>query len=95
MAELKTRKNPGGRPKGRQNTTTILAREAISRFVDGNCGKLQGWLEEIAKTHGPLAAFKCFTDVVEYHVPKLARTEHTGADSKPIQLAVTWLPPQA
>jgi len=28
--------------------------------------------------------------VIEYHVPKLARTEHTGADDGPIEMVVTW-----
>ena len=35
---------------------------------------------------GPAAAWKCMMDVIEYHVPKLSRTEHTGADGGPIQV---------
>lgn len=60
------------------NKATANAREAIARFVDGNADKLQGWLDEIAATEGPKEAFKCFSDVLEYHVPKLARTETTS-----------------
>jgi hypothetical protein len=28
--------------------------------------------------------------VVEYHVPKLARTEITGKDDGPVEMVVTW-----
>lgn len=84
-------KRPGaGRPKGLQNKTTVAAREAIARFVDGNADRLQGWLDEIAADQGPAAAFKCFSDLLEYHVPKLARTEVTGADGGPQELKITW-----
>lgn len=84
-------KRPGaGRPKGLQNKTTVAAREAIARFVDGNADRLQGWLDEIAREQGPAAAFKCFSDLLEYHVPKLARTELTGADGGPQELKITW-----
>lgn len=69
---------PGsGRPKGGQNKDTALAREAIARFVDDNAGKLASWLDEIKEKEGTLAAFKCVTDLIEYHVPKLARSEMT------------------
>jgi hypothetical protein len=63
-----------------------LAREAIARFVDSNSDRLQGWLDDIAAEKGSEAAFKCFMDVVEYHVPKLARTEMTGADGGAVDL---------
>ena len=64
------------------NKATANAREAIARFVDGNADRLQAWLDEIAEKDGPAAAFRCFSDMLEYHVPKLARHEHTGADGK-------------
>lgn len=66
-----------GRAKGVPNKATAAAREAIGRFVDGNADRLQEWLDAIAETDGPKAAFQCFMDVVEYHVPKLARSETT------------------
>jgi len=40
--------NPIGRPKGLPNKATASAREAIAVFVDGNAGRLQGWLDKIA-----------------------------------------------
>lgn len=77
-------RNKGGRPKGTPNRATQSAREAIARFVDGNAHRLNGWLDQIAEQDGPKAAFTCFMDVVEYHVPKLQRTELTGKDGAAI-----------
>jgi hypothetical protein len=75
-----------GRVKGVPNVATRNAREAIARFVDGNAERLQGWLDQIAEDpkHGPLAAFKCVQEVMEYHIPKLARTELTGDGGGPV-----------
>lgn len=68
--------------------TTLQAREAIAKLADGNADRLQGWLDEIAadEKQGPAVAFKLFMDVLEYHVPKLARTEHTGKDGNAIEV---------
>ena len=87
-----TRKKTGGRSVGTPNKSTAVAREAIARFVDGNSHKLQEWLDEIAMNEklGPKVAFDCFMQVAEYHVPKLARTEHTGSEDKPIRYVVSW-----
>lgn len=74
----------GGRQRGAANKATTNAREAIARFVDGNANKLQVWLDAIAKNDGPKAAMTCFVDLLEYHVPKLARTELSGTDGGPI-----------
>ncbi len=63
-----------------------MAREALARFVDGNADRLQAWLDEIAEEKGAEAAFRCFMDVVEYHVPKLARTEHVGENGGPVRI---------
>lgn len=71
--------NPNGRPKGVPNKSTELAREAIAKFVDDNSQRLQGWLDDIAKDN-PKDAFNCVKDLMEYHLPKLARSEFTGAN---------------
>jgi hypothetical protein len=88
----KTRKKTGGRVAGVPNKSTALAREAIAKFVDGNSHKLQEWLDEIAMNEklGPKVAFDCFMQVAEYHVPKLARTEHIGDESAPIVHIYKW-----
>ena len=78
-----------GRKKGVPNKATRNAREAIARLVDGNAERMQEWLDRIAEEEGPLKAWQCMTDVIEYHIPKLARTEHTGGDGGPIQVGVT------
>jgi len=78
-------KQPGaGRPKGKPNKATTEAREAIARFVDGNADRLQGWLDQIA-LESPEKAFNAVKDLLEYHVPKLARTElqNLDKDGKP------------
>jgi hypothetical protein len=76
----------GGSRKGVPNKSTANAREAIARFVDGNSDRLQGWLDDIAadEKQGPRAAMACFLEVLEYHVPKLARTEHVGDGGGPV-----------
>lgn len=79
-----------GRPKGVPNKATAAAREAIGHFVDGNAHRLQHWLDQVAAgvlspdkkrfevSPNPAKAFELFQSVVEYHVPKLNRTELTG-----------------
>lgn len=79
--------NPGGRPKGSTNKDVKLAREAIAKLVETTAPQMQGWLEEIKIEHGALAAWRCVTDVMEYHLPKLARTELAGDPDKPIHIS--------
>ena len=88
----KTAKRPqpkGGSRAGIPNKATAAAREAIGRFVDGNAERLNGWLDEIYAADGPKAAFQCFADLIEYHVPKLARTEHVGDGGGPVRIIAT------
>ncbi len=78
------------------NKATANAREAIALFVDTNAPKLQEWLTAIAEgviepatddkpakvlvPPNPARAFELFQSVIEYHIPKLARTELTGKE---------------
>ena len=80
--------NPNGRPKGSPNKVTMQAREAIAMFVEGNVDRLTGWLDRIAEDD-PKDAFNAFMSVVEYHVPKLARTEHVGDKDNPVSHEVS------
>lgn len=80
--------NPG-KPKGAINKTTAIAREAIARLVDQSTPQMQEWLDQIAETEGPLKAWQCLTDVLEYHIPKLQRTEHVGDGGGPIRIIAT------
>jgi len=80
---------PGpGRPKGLPNKATTKAREAIANLVDGNIDKVQTWLDEIYTAKGPEAAMNAFTGLIEYHVPKLARTVVAGDSEAPIAHSV-------
>lgn len=81
MPRKGTTNNPNGRPKGSQNKATTLAREAIANFVEGNVERLNGWLDRIADDN-PKAAFDAFMSVVEYHIPKLQRTDVQPLDGK-------------
>lgn len=83
-------RRPRGRPVGSTNKSTANAREAIARFVDGNAERLNGWLDEVYERDGPRAAFQCVSDLLEYHVPKLSRTEMTGKDEGPVELVIKW-----
>jgi hypothetical protein len=89
--------NPKGRPKGSPNKSTAAAREAIAQFVDGNAHKMQEWLEQVAigvkneenkfiVLPNPEKAFGMLQSVMEYHLPKLARTEHTGDEEQPVKI---------
>ena len=96
------RQKTGGRAHGTPNKATAEARAAVATLVDGNVDRLQEWLEQIAcgvaDEHGkfivppnPAKAFELLLDVLEYHVPKLSRIEHTGDDGGPIETHMTGL----
>lgn len=75
----------GGRAKGTPNKATTDVRAAIALFAESNIEKVQVWLERGAKRN-PLGAAKVFAMMLEYHVPKLARTEVTGENGGPVRL---------
>lgn len=91
--QSKQPRKTGGRPKGSPNKSTAKAREAVAKLVDGNAERLQEWLDDIAadEKQGPAVAFKLLMDVMEYHVPKLARTEHVGDGGGPVRIVATSL----
>ena len=89
--------NRAGRPKGVPNKSTAQAREAIAHFVEGNAYKMQEWLQQVAEgvrndedkfivLPNPEKAFGMLQSVMEYHLPKLARTEHTGDNEQPVKV---------
>jgi hypothetical protein len=87
----KQSKNTGGRPKGSPNRATADVRAAIAAFAEGNAYKLQDWLDRIADGSGgnkpdPGKAADLYLRAIEYHIPKLARTEVTGQDGGPVEV---------
>jgi hypothetical protein len=70
-----------GRGKGVVNKRTKDVREAIAQLAQANIEHVQRWLNEIAATD-PAKAMDLYLKMIEYHVPKLARTEVTGKDGK-------------
>jgi len=85
----KGEKKPNQGKRG-PNKATVQVREAIAIFAEANVDRLQGWLDEIASNdkQGPAVAARLYLDLLEYHVPKLARTELTGSEGGPVRHAV-------
>jgi hypothetical protein len=86
-----------GRPKGSVNRSTADARAAIADFVDGNAHRLAEWLDKVA-VDNPEKAFQLFQSVIEYHVPKLARTDTTvsGPNGGPVNhsISISFVEPE-
>lgn len=83
----------GGRQKGTPNRATADVRAMIARVAEGKAADFERWLDETAKGGGdrkpdPAKAAELYLKAIEYHIPKLARTEHAGDPNNPIQ-AVT------
>ena len=86
-----------GRKSGAVNKATGMAREAIARFVDANAHKMEEWLVAVSDgvqdeqtkkwlvPPNPEKAFGMLQAVMEYHIPKLARTEHTSPQDEPVK----------
>lgn len=103
---FKKGKNSPQQGKRGPNKATVAAREAIARFVDGNAGRMQGWLDKIADgvvdpstgevlvPPNPQKAYELFQTVIEYHVPKLARQEVVGDKDKPVAIEFSWQKPE-
>lgn len=78
-----------GRPKGAVNKSTSIVKEAIARLLERNVENMDEWLDKVAK-EDPYKALDLMNKLCEYHVPKLARTELTGADGGAVEHSVTW-----
>lgn len=81
---------PGpGRGKGTPNRSTVLVREAIAVAAEASAPKIQAWLDAI---EDPSKRMDCFLKMIEYHIPKLGRVEHTGADGGAMMVQILASP---
>jgi hypothetical protein len=74
--------NPRGKPKGTLSKVTVDVRQAIAVFAQANVENMSVWLNEI---EDPAKRLDLYLRAIEYHLPKLGRMEHTGADGGPVQ----------
>jgi hypothetical protein len=74
-----------GRPKGSPNKVTADARTFFAAFAERNLPKLDGLIDRAARK-SPAKAADLILRAAEYHVPKLARMEHTGKDGEPVKV---------
>lgn len=79
MAGVKGR---SGRVAGTPNKITRDVREAIALFALSNVDSMSEWLNAI---DDPAKRLDLYLRALEYHVPKLARSEVTGKDGGPVQ----------
>lgn len=84
-----------GRPPGSPNKSTAMVREAIATLLERNSEKMDEWLQLVAYGDeslgikpAPDKALDIMQKMAEYHIPKLARTEVTGADNGPLTIKV-------
>jgi len=77
----------GGRKAGVGNKTTVDVREAIAAFASANVGQMTTWLSSI---DDPAKKLDLYLRAIEYHIPKLARSEVSGPDGGPQVVEATW-----
>ena len=78
-------RNKGGRPKGSPNKATADVRAAIAAFASANVENMSTWLNEI---EDPAKKMDLYLKALEYHIPKLGRTELTGKDGAKISINI-------
>lgn len=84
-----------GRPKGSLNKATQSVREMIAQVAEQNALKFAEWLQRVAEGDeknrpDPGKAAELYLKAIEYHIPKLARTEVSGTDGGPIETVIKW-----
>ena len=98
VLETTKRKPPAagmGRIKGVPNKTTQNVREMIAMVAEQNAPKFAEWLERVAEGDAktkpdPGRAAELYLKAIEYHIPKLARTEVSGTDGGSIEMVIKW-----
>ncbi len=86
MAEKRKPPNAGkGRVKGVPNKATADVRACVALIAQNKGPEVEKWLERGA-VGDPLGAANTYLKLLEYHIPKLQRIEHTGAGGGPVAL---------
>lgn len=87
MPKRKGLPKTGGRTKGAPNKVTADVRATIALIAERNIGMFEQWLFKVAEDD-PSKAADLFLKSLEYHIPKLARTELTGKGGGPIDVTI-------
>ena len=84
----------GGRQRGTPNKSTQRCRDAISLIAEDMADDFKSWLlltasgdEDRGIKPDPKGAADIYLKAIEYHIPKLARTEHVGDGGGPVVVA--------
>jgi hypothetical protein len=98
----KVRQKTGGRAVGTPNKVTQEAREMVKAILDSNLPYIQSWIYSTAEgikddqtgkyivQPNPAKACEIVQNLVEYSVPKLARTEVVGDEKAPQRMVISW-----
>jgi hypothetical protein len=81
-------KTGGGSRQGKPNKSTQDVREAIALIAQRNVGNFETWIGQVAATD-PYKAADLFLKAIEYHIPKLARSEITGKNGGDIMVHIS------
>lgn len=74
-----------GSRKGKPNRATADVRKTIALIAERNVSKLEDWLARVAEDD-PDKGADLFLRMIEYHIPKLGRTELTGKDGGTLKI---------
>jgi len=74
---------PPGRKRGVPNKVTQSAREVFAAFLEHNAPKAQRWLDRVA-VRNPGKALDVLVKLADFFMPRLQRTEVTGANGTPL-----------
>ncbi len=102
MAPPKGSPKHGGRAKGTPNRVTSVAREAWALAWADLSLDVAGWIREVrdgkpedddgpARPPDPARAAELALRMAEYHVPRLAQQQLTGAEGEPLTIVVQSL----
>lgn len=83
----RTRTSGQGRKVGSKNHATQDVRLAIAEFAKANAEHIGEWLALIPD---PAKRMDLYLRAIEYHIPKLARTETSGPDGGPVKHEYSW-----